>query len=685
MLKHLAKDSKRSKYRLLGLVGQGQFGRVFCATHRKTGRLVALKELDHRRFPTNKFLRELRFLLSLQHLNIVTCRALEHTAGGRYLVMDYCEGGTLRHLMESEDCLTFAQGLELVLDVLAGLEHAHSRGIVHCDIKPENILLHIKTGGWTARISDFGVARLSQELAQEAGNTGSPAYMAPERFYGQYSHSSDLYAVGVLLFELLMGYRPFSGSPTELMSAHLNGAVKVPEAVPSELRTIILTALQKLPARRFTSAAAMSTALQSFVTQHLAAWPKLRSLELPLVKSSNISCSPAAFCCTKQEPLENPLVNLAIAAASADPSSIVHPLSVPASQPHRLAYQVWDTEQGCSIQVKQLVNELGQPIDQRQEAAVTPPVVLPDPIQMLMVRSQGCFAIAPRSIYLLSADQLGTPATTADPPNLQQLAQFPADCLTTIDPDGTWLATATVDAKDAKEWSGVATALKIWHLPSRSAAPLLRPVQSLELGSLCRPKQLLALDSKHFVVVSTSLMEKPDDLATSEKASDGNAALQEGCQICCSGKTLFEGFTRRGNRVGSWNLPISIGQIASSTVPYRVVATETSSPKTLLLIDLKPLRVKRIGIRIVPAFIASTIWGYILVDAQGQIVLLDEDGQQVGHVCSPASVSGWADERVTAIAPFNSAYLLMATWSDAQQQGKLYTLDFRQLEVDLMF
>ena len=93
---------KRSKYRILGLVGQGQFGRVFCGCHRKTGKIVALKDLDQYRFPTNKFLRELRFLLSLQHPNIVTCHALEHTPTGRYLVMDYCEGGTLRTLMEYE-------------------------------------------------------------------------------------------------------------------------------------------------------------------------------------------------------------------------------------------------------------------------------------------------------------------------------------------------------------------------------------------------------------------------------------------------------------------------------------------------------------------------------------------------------------------------------------------------------
>lgn len=91
---------QHSKYRILKLVGQGQFGRVFCAIHRETGRLFALKELDRQLLSTHKFLRELRFLLSLQHPNIVTSQALEYSQTGRYLVMDYCEGGTLRNLMQ---------------------------------------------------------------------------------------------------------------------------------------------------------------------------------------------------------------------------------------------------------------------------------------------------------------------------------------------------------------------------------------------------------------------------------------------------------------------------------------------------------------------------------------------------------------------------------------------------------
>ena len=255
---------KRSQYRLLGLVGQGQFGRVFCAVHRQTGRLVALKRLDHQRFSTAQFLRELRFLLSLRHENIVACRSIEHAATGRHLVMDYCEGGTLRGLMTEEVRLSLPQSIKLVTDVLEGLAHAHDRGIIHCDIKPENILLTVQPQGWTAKISDFGIARLSQAIeGRETENTGSPAYMAPERFYGNYSPTSDLYSVGILLHELLAGYRPFSGTPAELRDAHLNQSVKLPDAIPAVWQPLIATALQKLSARRWQSAEEMLVAIRA--------------------------------------------------------------------------------------------------------------------------------------------------------------------------------------------------------------------------------------------------------------------------------------------------------------------------------------------------------------------------------------------------------------------------------------
>jgi eukaryotic-like serine/threonine-protein kinase len=253
-----------SKYCDLELVGQGQFGRVFRATHKISGQIVALKELETNRFPTAKFLRELHFLISLQHPNVVTFQGLEHTSTGRYLVMDYCNGGSLRNLMNKEGKLSLSLSLNLVINILDGLEHIHSRKIIHRDIKPENILLSQDTTGLIARVSDFGMSKINYELSTDKQDdcAGSPAYMAPERFYGQYSPASDLYAVGILLFELVVGLRPFSGLPGELLKAHINQAVLVPETVPFLLRSTITKAMQKLPSNRFSSATEMLKSVQ---------------------------------------------------------------------------------------------------------------------------------------------------------------------------------------------------------------------------------------------------------------------------------------------------------------------------------------------------------------------------------------------------------------------------------------
>jgi serine/threonine-protein kinase len=262
------------KYRVLALVGQGQFGKVFCAIERKTGQLVALKELTHLRLPTHKFLRELLSLLTLQHPHIVTCRALEQTPAARYVVMDYCEGATLRELLETNASLSLGEGMQLILGILAGLECAHDAGIIHCDIKPENILLNVKKGAWFARLSDFGIARRFGELqgsrrgeSDELAAVGATAYAAPEGFYGLYSRGADIYSMGILLFELLLGYRPFKGKPGDLMWAHLNQRLQVPEQVPLPLRLILEKALEKLPARRYASAAQMAQQIKAAMNE----------------------------------------------------------------------------------------------------------------------------------------------------------------------------------------------------------------------------------------------------------------------------------------------------------------------------------------------------------------------------------------------------------------------------------
>ena len=248
----------RSKYKVLGIIGQGQFGRVFAAVHRSTGELVALKELNKEQLSTSKFLNEFFLQASLSNDYIVAYKGLEHAKNNRYLVMDYCEGGTLRNLIDSYAKLSLLHSLQLVINILSGLEYVHANSIIHRDIKPENILLNLNNNGWTARISDFGIAKLEQDKrARSTGDTGSIAYMAPEQFFDRYSYRSDLYAVGIILYEIIVGKRPFSGLPKELISSHLNKPVVIPKTVPFVLRSIITKALQKLPQRRFASASDM--------------------------------------------------------------------------------------------------------------------------------------------------------------------------------------------------------------------------------------------------------------------------------------------------------------------------------------------------------------------------------------------------------------------------------------------
>ena len=201
---------QRSSYRLLGLVGNGQFGRVYCGIHRKTGQLVAIKYLHRHSLPTHAFLRELHCLMSLAHSNIVACHAVEHADNGRRLILEYCAGGTLRSHMLSP--LGLADILDLISDVLCGLAHAHQQGIVHCDIKPENILLSYSDGRWRAKISDFGIAKLLQADAANQPTTfmGTLAYSSPEQMDGRVLDSrSDIYSLGLMMYQMLTGSLPY--------------------------------------------------------------------------------------------------------------------------------------------------------------------------------------------------------------------------------------------------------------------------------------------------------------------------------------------------------------------------------------------------------------------------------------------------------------------------------------------
>jgi serine/threonine-protein kinase len=119
--------------------------------------------------------------------------------------------------------------------------------------------------------------------------------------------------------------------------------------------------------------------------------------------------------------------------------------------------------------------------------------------------------------------------------------------------------------------------------------------------------------------------------------------------------------------------------------PYRLLAVEANQVNSVLLIDLKPLRVQRIRIKIQPTQLAVTSWGYILADAQGQMILLDDYGQMVGQITAPSATDLAPDATTTAIAAVSSSEVLLATWSETCNQGRLYTLDLRSLDIDFLF
>lgn len=601
--------------------------------HRRTGQLVALKDLDHERFPTHKFLRELRFLLSLEHPNIVTCRALEHTQKGRYLVMDYCAGGTLRGLMEEDVRLSLYQCIKLTADILAALEHAHNRGIVHCDIKPENILLNVAAHGWTARVSDFGIARLTQEMTADphsgTGNTGSPAYMAPERFYGQYSKTSDLYSVGIMLYELLAGDRPFTGTPADLMAAHLNRLLEFPDSVPSAWHPIITTALQKLSARRFHSAGDMLYALKQVAeAEGILGYLEQQPISIPLL-SSVAELTPADFSKLKTERIGNPMQAIALLPEAS--RKLLKPF------PSQLNF-FYLTHQNAVLFARSETR--AEEESQSSPATHFPhqPVELPEPIRWLESRPTGCYALGEQALYRLSRTNHG--GTQVDP-----VATVMPGAIAAITPTGQWGAIAHTDT-DQTHWH-----LHLHPLPAANGTPSRHVILPLP-SPQTQLHKLAPLDERHFV----TLFRTPE--------AEGSTA-----------PTYLEVVTRRGNKVGRLDLPVQVGQFQPTPFRYRFIATDINDPTSLVAIDLKPYRIIRFALNFQPRLLTSAPWGYVAANAQGQVEILDEYGQLVGRLELPFSP--------TALMPFEPHGLLIATWSE--NWGHLHIVNLKTLEIQLLF
>lgn len=263
------------KFKLTACIGIGGSGAVYKADQMALGRTIAVKILNEElcadpRMIT-RFRGEATSASRLNHPNCVSIIDYGQTPDGLlYLAMEYVKGPTLTQLLANENPLGVDRAIDIVCQMLAGIEEAHVNGVVHADLKADNIILDQRRSGVDAvKIVDFGIARLVTGVreTEDRSISGTPEYMAPEVIGGAPpSFASDVYAVGIILYELLAYKTPFyAGSTTEILTNHLKATpvslASRRDEVPRQLDELILKALAKHPGDRFASAAEMREAL----------------------------------------------------------------------------------------------------------------------------------------------------------------------------------------------------------------------------------------------------------------------------------------------------------------------------------------------------------------------------------------------------------------------------------------
>lgn len=250
-----------NRFRVLSQIGYGTFGKVYEAVDTRTSDRVAVKVFNSD-FENSGYLQELGLLFGQKHSNIVDVLSFGYSRGQKYLVYEFVEGGSLRDYMVRYGRVGVTVALQLAIQLVEGLEFAHNHKIVHRDLKPENILLTHSEWPFTVKICDFGLAARCAGEERLSSSFGSTAYMAPEQFHKNYDARVDLYAVGVILYEMLFGRRPFGGDAASILYAHQHVDVALPEHGPSGLLDLLKKALAKSPEDRFQDCEEMLTALR---------------------------------------------------------------------------------------------------------------------------------------------------------------------------------------------------------------------------------------------------------------------------------------------------------------------------------------------------------------------------------------------------------------------------------------
>ncbi len=295
------------RYRIQRLLGEGGMARVFEAEDLRLGRLVAIKVLrerfEHDAEVAERFIREARTAASLSHPNIISIFDAGQDGARAYIVMELVDGRSLREYIDSDAPFELSDVITVLDQLCEGLEYAHSRGVVHRDLKPENVLL---TAQGKVKIGDFGIARSASgaTLTAEGMVLGSPRYLSPEQALGKPADArSDIYAAGVMAYEMLAGRPPFSGD-TAVGIALQHVEAKPPAAstfnprISRALDAVLLKAMAKNPRDRYGTAMQLADAIAA-IGQGQSSAPAdalSRTVAMPVIRptASGAMAFPAA-------------------------------------------------------------------------------------------------------------------------------------------------------------------------------------------------------------------------------------------------------------------------------------------------------------------------------------------------------------------------------------------------------
>lgn len=277
-----------NRYEIESVIGEGGMAVVYKAFCHRLNRFVAIKVLrdefaEDEEF-RRRFLAESHAIAMLSHPNIVAVYDVSSCDGVEYIVMELIDGITLKQYLKKRGALNWKEAVHFAKQIAKALSHAHQRGIIHRDIKPQNIML-LRDG--TIKVADFGIAALEDERQDSNEAIGSIHYIAPEQARGKDPDArSDIYSLGVVMYEMLSGVRPFTGdSINEIAAKHLEPPVPISEYspdVPEELEKIVAKAMNADIDQRFQTADKLYEALETFTRRQMRK-PKTPKYENPAV------------------------------------------------------------------------------------------------------------------------------------------------------------------------------------------------------------------------------------------------------------------------------------------------------------------------------------------------------------------------------------------------------------------